>query len=140
MASVNTVTLIGHLGKDPEAKVHGDRMICSFTLATSERWKSKGGEQQERTDWHNITAFGKLGEICAEYLTKGSLVYIQGSIRYDKYEKDGETKYSTKIIADEMKMLSGKPSGDRPKRSKDEEPATGGGGGGDTDFDDDIPF
>jgi len=141
MASINKAIIVGHLGKDPEVRyTSSERAVCSFSVATSESWK-KDGEKQERTEWHNITAFGKLAEICGEYLTKGKLVYIEGQIRTEKYEKDGETRYSTKIIADTMKMLGGgKGDGEERKSKPKAETAKEGEDDGQREFDDDIPF
>jgi single-strand DNA-binding protein len=117
---VNKVILVGNLGSDPELRsTGGGTSICSFSLATSESWTDKNsGEKQERTEWHRIKIFGRLGEIAAEYLKKGRQVYIEGSIRTDKFTgKDGVEKYFTDIIASEMQMLGSNEGG-------------GGGGGG----------
>ncbi|EIM02662.1 MULTISPECIES: single-stranded DNA-binding protein [Rhodanobacter] len=105
---VNKVILIGNLGSDPEVRSTGSgTTVCSFSLATSESWTDKqSGEKQERTEWHRIKIFGRLGEIAGEYLKKGRQVYIEGSIRTDKFTgKDGVEKYFTDIIASEMQML-----------------------------------
>lgn len=104
---INKVILVGNLGRDPELSYTPSGMaVAKFSIATSEKWKDKNsGEMQERTEWHRITAFGRLGEICGEYLSKGRQVYIEGRIQYGSYEKDGVTHYSTDIIAREMKML-----------------------------------
>lgn len=104
---VNRVIIIGNLGADPEGRVTAHQTaICNFTVATSESWKDKQtGQQQERVEWHKCTAFGKLAEICNEYLRKGSKVFLEGSLRTDAYEKDGEKRYATKIIVNEMQML-----------------------------------
>jgi single-strand DNA-binding protein len=109
MASVNKVILVGNLGRDPETKYlpSGDA-VCNFSIATSETWKDKAGEKQEATEWHRISAFGKLAEICGQYLKKGSTVYIEGSIKTRTYEKDGEKRYATEIRADRMQMLGGR--------------------------------
>jgi single-strand DNA-binding protein len=109
MASVNKVILVGNLGRDPETKYlpSGDA-VCNFSIATSEAWKDKAGEKQEATEWHRISAFGKLAEICGQYLKKGSTVYIEGSIKTRKYQKDGVDHYTTDIRADRMQMLGGK--------------------------------
>jgi len=106
---VNKVILVGNLGNDPEVKyTQGGMAICSLSLATTSVRKDKDGNQQERTEWHRVKLFGKLGEIAGEYLKKGRQVYIEGSIRYDKYTgQDGVEKYTTDIIADEMQMLGG---------------------------------
>ena len=110
MASVNKVILVGNLGRDPETRTFpsGDQ-ICNVTLATTDKWKDKqSGEKQERTEWHRVKLFGKLAEIAGEYLKKGRQVYIEGSLRTDKYtDKAGVEKYSTDIIASEMQMLGG---------------------------------
>jgi len=111
---VNKVILIGNLGSDPELRSTGSgTTICSFSLATSESWTDKqSGEKQERTEWHRIKIFGRLGEIAGEYLKKGRQVYIEGSIRTDKFTgKDGVEKYFTDIIANEMQMLGSNEGG-----------------------------
>lgn len=113
MASINKAILIGHLGKDPDSRftATGDA-VCTLSLATSESWKDKTtGEKKEATEWHRVTAFGKLAEICGQYLKKGSLVYIEGKIQTRKWQdKDGQDKYTTEIRADTMKMLGGNPA------------------------------
>ncbi len=116
---INKVILVGNLGNDPDTKyTQGGMAVTKISLATTSVRKDRDGNTQERTEWHRVTMFGKLGEIAAEYLKKGSQVYIEGSIRYDKYTgQDGVEKYSTDIIADEMQMLGGRSEG-------------GGGGGG----------
>ena len=151
-ASVNKVILIGNLGRDPEVRYmpSGDA-IATLSLATTDTWKDKGGEKQERTEWHRVNAFGRLAEIMGEYLKKGSQVYIEGSIQTRKYtDKDGVEKYSTEIRATEMKMLGGRERGDGESRpassaprpaSGSSAPRTGGGSGGSfDDLEDDIPF
>ena len=104
---INKVILVGNLGRDPEISYTPSGMaVAKFSLATSERWKDKNsGEMQERTEWHRITAFGRLAEICGEYLSKGRQVYIEGRLQTSSWEKDGVTRYMTEIIASEMKML-----------------------------------
>ena len=116
MPSVNKVILMGHLGNDPELKVMPNNdAVCNFTVATSEKWKDKNsGEQREATEWHRIVIFRKLAEIAGKYLKKGSLVYIEGSLKTRKWEKDGHTNYTTEVVASEMKML-GKKDGEKPK-------------------------
>ncbi len=116
---INKAILIGRLGRDPEVRyAQSGTAVTTFTVATSERWKDKNsGEMQERTEWHRIVAFGKLGEICGEYLTKGKQVYIEGRLQTRSWEQEGVTRYTTEIVASDMKMLE--PKG-----------ATGGGGGG----------
>ena len=133
---VNKVILVGNLGNDPETKyTQGGMAVTKVSLATSSVRKDKEGNTQERTEWHRVTFFGKLGEIAGEYLRKGSQVYVEGSIRYDKYTgQDGVEKYTTDIIADEMHMLGGRGEGgggasaERPARAPRE--STGGGYGG----------
>ncbi|MDY0042774.1 MAG: single-stranded DNA-binding protein [Desulforhabdus sp.] len=110
MASLNRVQLIGRLGKDPEMRfTPNGKTVTSFSIAVSHRWRSSEGEVKEDTDWFNVQAWGKLGEICKKYLQKGRLVYVEGRLQTDRYEHDGQTHYSTKIIASEMQMLDRKP-------------------------------
>lgn len=136
---INKVILVGNLGADPETRyTQGGGAITSIRIATSESWTDKqSGEKQERTEWHRIKFFGRLAEIAGEFLRKGSQVYVEGSLRTDKYtDKDGIERFSTDIIANEMQMLGGKPGGEggggggmsreRPERSS----APRGGGGG----------
>ena len=111
MNGVNKVILIGTCGKDPETKyTAGGKAITNLSIATSESWKDKAtGEKKEQTEWHNLTFFDKLAEIAGEYLKKGSLVYVEGKLKTDKYkDKEGVERYSTKVIVNEMKMLGGK--------------------------------
>lgn len=125
---------IGNLGRDPETRyTQGGSPVTSFSIATSERWKDKQtGEQKERTEWHNCVAFGRLAEIVAQYVRKGSKVYIEGKLQTDSYEKDGIKRYSTKVNVRELQMLDGK-GGQQEQQGAPDLPA------GD-DFDDDIPF
>ncbi|XTQ92603.1 single-stranded DNA-binding protein [Xanthomonas sacchari] len=118
---INKVILVGNLGNDPEVKyTQAGMAITRISLATTSVRKDKDGNQQERTEWHRVVFFGKLGEIAGEYLRKGSSVYVEGSIRYDKYTgQDGVEKYSTDIVADEMQMLGGRGEEDRqPSRQR----------------------
>ena len=110
---VNKAILVGNLGNDPEVKyTQGGMAITKISLATTSVRKDKDGNQQEQTQWHRVTFFGKLGEIAGEYLKKGSQVYVEGEIRYDKYTgQDGVEKYSTDIVANEMQMLGGRSEG-----------------------------
>ena len=156
---INKVILIGHLGADPETRAMPSGMsVANLRLATTECWKDKqSGEQQERTEWHRVALFGRLGEIAAEYLRKGSQVYIEGSLRTRKWQdKEGRDRYSTEIIGNEMQMLGGRGgpggggggmgsggergSGESPARTEHAEAAAGGAGVSRDDFDDDIPF
>ncbi|WP_223621260.1 single-stranded DNA-binding protein [Lysobacter sp. ESA13C] len=139
---INKVILVGNLGNDPETKyTQGGMAVTTLSLATTSVRKDKDGQTQERTEWHRVKLFGKLGEIAGEYLRKGRQVYIEGSIRYDKFTgQDGVEKYFTDIIADEMQMLGGGDAGggggERPARSsggggeRSARPSGGGGGGG----------
>ncbi|MBI5936294.1 MAG: single-stranded DNA-binding protein [Betaproteobacteria bacterium] len=148
MASVNKVILVGNLGADPETRYmpSGDA-ITTIRLATTDRYKDKSGEKQEKTEWHRVVFFGKLAEIAGEYLKKGRPVYVEGSLRTREWEKDGVKRYTTEVVANEMQMLGSRGEGggggswgggeDAGGRAK---PASSGGGGGFDDIDDDIPF
>lgn len=143
---INKVILVGNLGADPETKYgpSGDA-ITNLRIATSEIWTDKNtGQKQERTEWHRVVVFKKLAEICAEYLRKGSQVYIEGSLRTRKWQdKEGRDQYTTEIVASEMQMLGGKGGGDAPARERQErKPAAAApaAGGFDDNLDDDIPF
>ena len=154
MASVNKVIIIGNLGRDPETRYMPDGgAITNISVATTDKWKDKNGEMQEKTEWHRVAFFGKLAEIAGEYLKKGSQVYVEGRLQTRKWQdKDGQDKYSTEIVANQMQMLgsrqgmggggrgadaggaeeggASKPSGKAPAKS----------GGKFDDFEDDIPF
>jgi single-strand DNA-binding protein len=155
MRGVNRVILVGNLGNDPETKyTQGGMAVTRISLATSSERKDKDGNKIEKTEWHRVTFFGKLGEIAGEYLKKGSQVYVEGSIKYDKYTgSDGVEKYTTDIIADSMQMLGGRgdsAGGERgPSRPARSEGCSFNAGGSRSpmaqppadDFsDDDIPF
>lgn len=106
--SVNKAIILGRLGKDPEIRYLTDgRATCSFSVATSERWKDKGGQQQERTEWHEIVAYERLAEICSEFLHKGREVYIEGRIRSRSWEKEGVKHYKTEIVVRELALIGG---------------------------------
>ena len=107
MAGVNKVILIGRLGKDPEVRyLANGTAVCSFSVATSETWKDKTtGEKQEKTEWSNIVVWGKLGEICGEYLSKGKQCYVEGSLQTRQWEKDGQTHYTTEVKAVNVQFL-----------------------------------
>ena len=110
MPALNRVQLIGRLGKDPESKyTPTGKKVAHFSLAVSQRWKT-GGESKEYTEWVNIEAWGRLGEVCQEYLKKGSLVYLEGRLKTDKYEDNGENKYFTKVVALQLQFLDRKQS------------------------------
>ena len=165
MASVNKVILLGNLGRDPETRyTTGGDAVTNLNIATSEQWKDKSGEKQERTEWHRVVLFGRQAEIAGEYLKKGRSVYIEGRLQTRKYtDKDGVEKYATEIVGDRMQLLGGRDSaggsgGDAEFAGaaasgagagggrRESSPGGGGakGGGGvkknTDDFDDDIPF
>jgi single-strand DNA-binding protein len=164
MASVNKVILVGNLGRDPEVRYmpSGDA-LASFSIATTDNWKDKNGQKQERTEWHRISMFGKLAEIAGEYLKKGSSVYVEGRLQTRKWQdKEGNERQTTEVVADRMQMLGGKSGGNTyevmdedqsysPSQASSSAPATRSapavssakpvsGGSGFDDFDDDIPF
>jgi single-strand DNA-binding protein len=162
MASVNKVILVGNLGRDPEMRYmpSGDA-LASFSIATTDSWKDKNGQKQERTEWHRISMFGKQAEIAGEYLKKGSSVYIEGRLQTRKWQdKEGNERQTTEVVADRMQMLGGRGGGNTyevmdddmnqdapaprqsapasaPKQAPAQKPT---GGGGFDDFEDDIPF
>ena len=149
---VNKAIIVGNLGRDPEVRYTASgSAVANVTVATSESWKDKqSGERQERTEWHRVVFFGRLAEIAEEYLKKGSQVYIEGSIRTQKWQdkESGQDRYTTEIVARDMQML-GSRGGDSSGASDDDyssatrsATASSGGGasGGDADLDDDIPF
>ena len=153
MASVNKVILVGNLGRDPETRyTAGGDPITNVSIATTETWKDKSGEKQEKTEWHRVAFFGKLAEIAGEYLKKGSQVYVEGRLQTRKWQdKDGQDKYTTEIVADRMQMLGsragsggGSAGGGEPPTER--ERATSGGKSTPAakknvdDLDDDIPF
>lgn len=164
MASVNKVILMGNLGRDPEVRyMPNGEAVANFSIATTENWKDKSGQKQEKTEWHNIVMYRKLAEIAGEYLKKGRPVYIEGRLQTRKWEKDGVTRYSTEIIADQMQMLGGKDGGSsnasydggddmnqdsgysaEPARNsqppRQSAPAAKPASSGFDDFEDDIPF
>jgi single-strand DNA-binding protein len=145
---VNKVILVGNLGKDPEVRyMPNGNAVANITLATTESWKDKqSGEQQEKTEWHRIVMFRRLGEIAGEYLKKGSQVYIEGKLQTRKWQDNsGNDRYTTEIVANEMQMLGGRggggsagfPADSAPAQSSAPTPSPAAAGG---DFDDDIPF
>lgn len=158
---INKVILIGNLGRDPETRyAQSGSAVTNFSVATSESWRDKtSGEQQERTEWHNIVCFARLGEIAGEYLRKGSKVYIEGSLRTTSWEQDGQKRYRTEVMARELQMLDSRgggaqAAGGMPASNAEPSGAPSGFSGGnqappmdnsptltdDTDFEDDIPF
>jgi single-strand DNA-binding protein len=152
--SVNKVILLGNLGKDPEVRyMTSGEAITTITLATSENWKDKSGEKQEKTEWHRVVFFGKLAEIAGEYLKKGRQVYVEGKLQTRKWQdKEGQDRYTTEIVAKEMTLLGGKSSGGDSFEVVENKPAASSSAsaapakaapaakGGFDNFDDDIPF
>ena len=123
MPALNRVQLIGNLGKDPESKfTPTGKKVAHFSVAVSNRWKSKEGETKEYTEWVNVEAWGRLGEVCQQYLKKGSLVYIEGRLKTDKYEDKGDTKYFTKVVALTLQFLDKKDK-EEPMMTVEEEAA-----------------
>ena len=147
MASVNKVILVGNLGADPEQRFlpNGDA-VCNIKIATSEQWKDKGtGEKKEATEWHRVVFFRRLAEIAGQYLTKGSSVYVEGSLKTRKWQdKDGNDRYTTEIVGSEMKMLGGKSDGESREAPQAERPQAQSAQAKKRptfeDMDDDIPF
>lgn len=147
MASVNKVILVGNLGRDPETRyMPNGEAVCNFSIATTDNWKDKSGVRQEKTEWHNIVMYRKLAEIAGEYLKKGRPVYIEGSLQTRKWEKDGVTRYTTEIVANQMQMLGSREGTENPAGSQGSSKT---GGGQSTsqpvpsnfeNFEDDIPF
>lgn len=156
---VNKVILVGNLGNDPEVKyMPNGNAVANLSLATSESWKDQHGQQQERTEWHRLTAYRKLAEIMGEYLKKGSQIYVEGKLQTRKWQdQQGNDKYTTEVIVDQMQMLGGgggnnnqKPQGNQggynqqpkqqPQQQAPQQPPQGRPKEPDFDFDDDIPF
>ena len=132
---------IGRLGKDTGTRYsQNGEAVCSFSIACGSKWRDKNsGDTKEKTEWVNITAFGKLGEICAQYLKKGSRIYIEGRLQTDKWtDKEGKDRYTTKVIAERMQMLGSKSA--RPEAQEAQEPQTESTAPVGGEFDDDIPF
>lgn len=141
MASVNKVILLGNLGRDPELRyTPGGQAVANFTLATNERYTTKDGEKQERTEWHRIVAWGRTGEICAQYLSKGRSVFVEGRLQTREWEdKEGGKRRTTEIVANNVQFVGGRGEG-----GSGGPPSAGGGGGGGVDSGpppaDDVPF
>jgi single-strand DNA-binding protein len=148
MASVNKVILVGNLGKDPEVRyMPNGEAVCNFSIATTDSWKDKAGEKQERTEWHNIVMYRKLAEIAGEYLKKGSPVYVEGRLQTRKWQtKEGQDRYTTEIISDQMQMLGGKGSSSdgvhdtRTSESSEQAPVKQDASSFDDFIDDPLPF
>ncbi len=131
MASVNKVILLGNLGRDPETRyTTGGDAVTNLRIATTEQWKDKSGEKQERTEWHTVVLFGRQAEIAGEYLKKGRSVYIEGRLQTRKYtDKEGQEKYSTEVVADRMQLLGGGREGGGAGGGDDFSSGSGSGGG-----------
>jgi single-strand DNA-binding protein len=144
MASVNKVILVGNLGRDPETRYSSEGgAICNFSIATTDTWKDKQGQKQERTEWHSLTTFGKQAEIAGQYLKKGSSVYVEGRLQTQKWvdKETQDEKQRTQIVVDRFQMLGSRPnqesaSGEPQPKPNEQKPS----GSGFDDFDDDIPF
>jgi len=146
---VNKVIIVGNVGQDPEVRyMPSGSAVAEVSVATSEQWKDKqSGEKQERTEWHRVTFFGRLAEVVGEYVRKGSQIYVEGSIRTEKWQdKQGQDRYTTKVIANEMQMLGGRTGGstgfqqDMPSQAPAQSAPAAAPAGSSADFDDDIPF
>ena len=142
MSSVNKAIILGRVGKDPESRYFNDgTAVCNVSIATSESWKDKAtGERKESTEWHNVTFRAKLAEIAGQYLKKGSLVYVDGRLQTRKWQdKSGQDRYTTEIVANEMKMIGPKPEGQQAAQPRQQAPAPQ---QADSfgDFSDDVPF
>lgn len=141
---INKVILIGNLGADPETRAtQTGTMITNLRIATTESWKDQQGNRQDRTEWHRVVLFGRTAEVARDYLRKGAKVYIEGSLRTSSYEKNGEKRYSTDIVANEMQMLDRRDHDAPPTlaRAPSGPPMTTAPNGmPNVDFDDDIPF
>ena len=157
MAGVNKVILLGHLGRDPEMRYQpSGGAIANFSIATSETFKDKEGNKQERTEWHRVVLFGRTAEIAGEYLRKGSMAYVEGRLQTRKWtDKEGQERYTTEIIGDRLQLVGARGGGGGGAASFDEEDQSRPSGGGSSaggarknemppapaeDFDDDIPF
>jgi single-strand DNA-binding protein len=137
VSNLNKVQIIGRLGRDPEVRaMPSGGNVANLAIATTEKWKDKNGQKQEKTEWHRVSLFGRMADVAGEYLAKGSLCYIEGRLQTRKYQKDGVDHYATEVIATELKLLSPRPQQGAPRQEqKKPEPQ-----GKADDFDDDIPF
>ena len=146
MAGINKAIILGNVGKDPDIRATKDgKQVANLTIATSESWKDKNtGQKQEATEWHRVVFFGKLADIVAQYVKKGSKLYIEGQIKTRSWEQDGQKRYVTEIVGRDMQMLdsrseTGNGQGQQSGQSQAHHPPVQGGGSFD-DFDDSIPF
>ena len=140
MSGVNRVILIGRLCRDPESRQANGKAVCNFSMATNETWRDTEGEKQERVEYHRIVIWGKLAEVAAKYLTKGSQVYIEGRLQTREWEKDGQKKYTTEIVASSLVMLGGKGEGGNDPEKPDSSESPNNPGGLSPDDLNQIPF
>jgi single-strand DNA-binding protein len=140
MGSVNKVILVGNLGADPELKhTPSNRAVCNLRIATAETWKDKGGQKQEKTEWHRVTVWGDSAENCSKYLTKGRSVYVEGRLETRSYDKDGQKHYSTEVVAERVVFLGG--GGEARGNAREPDAKRGGNESAPPPADDsDIPF
>ena len=124
MGSVNRVIVVGNLGRDPEVRFSGSsQAVANFSVATSEKWKDKGGQMQERTEWHRVVAWGKLGELCGQHLKKGRTAYVEGRLQTREWQdKDGGKRTATEIVASNVVFLGGRGGGEREQPALEAEP------------------
>lgn len=150
MASVNKAIILGNVGKDVELRyTQSGTAVCTLSVATTRKWKNKDGDRNEETEWHRVTFFDRLAEIVGEYVKKGNPIYVEGRLKTEQYEKDGVTRYTTMIVAEQLQLLGGREDGERQERPAQRQerapqrqqraPAPAPKGGFD-DMDDDIPF
>lgn len=142
MASVNKVIIVGNLGQDPEVRYTASgAAVCNLSVATTYSAKDQSGERKEETEWHRVTLFNRLAEVAGEYLKKGRSVYIEGRLRTRKWQdQNGQDRYTTEIIADQMQMLGGRDDGGQQPQKQQQKQSYQAQGGGLADIDDDIPF
>jgi len=140
MSSLNKAMIIGRLGNDPDMRyLPSGEAVANLSIATSETWKDKDGNKKESTEWHRVSFFGKIAEVCGQYLKKGGLVYVEGKIQTRKWQdKEGQDRYTTEIRGERMQMLSGRADGTSNNIAPKETPQ--GSDGGFNDFESDIPF
>ena len=142
MASVNKVIIVGNLGQDPEVRYTASgSAVCNLSVATTYSTKDQSGERKEETEWHRVTLFNRLAEVAGEYLRKGRSVYIEGRLRTRKWQdQNGQDRYTTEIVADQMQMLGGRDDGGQQPQKQQQKQNYQAQGGGLADIDDDIPF
>jgi len=139
--SLNKVMLIGRLGKDPETKtLNGGNTVCNFSMATSEKFTDKQGQKQENTEWHNIVLWGKQAELAGQYLRKGSNIYLEGSIKTEIYEKDGQTKYVTRVTGRQMQFLDKKDDSQQQQQGGQQQQQAQNHNTGGLPVEDELPF